>query len=65
MSDDDLARHARLHGPVSDCPLSGGRVTLLPSGAAAIRAILDAIDAASENVNLEYYTLDDVILDGR
>ena len=65
MSDDDLARHLRLHGPVSDCPLTGGRVTLLPSGADAIRAILDAIEAASDHVHLEYYTLDDVTLDGR
>ena len=65
MSDDDLAHHLRLHGPVSDCPLTGGRVTLLPSGADAIRAILDAIEAASEHVHLEYYTLDDVTLDGR
>ena len=65
MSDDELARHARLHGPVSDCPLTGGRVTLLPSGAAAIRAILDAIEAASDHVHLEYYTLEDVTMDGR
>ncbi len=43
--DDDLLHHARLHGPVSECPLiEANRVTLLPSGAAAIRAILDAID---------------------
>ncbi len=65
MSDHELARHARLHGPVSDCPLIGGLVTLLPSGADAIRAILDAIEAASDHVHLEYYTLDDVTLDGR
>ena len=65
MSDDALARHVRLHGPVSDSPLRRGRVTLLPTGADAIRAILDAIEAASDHVHLEYYTFDDVTLGGR
>lgn len=65
MSDDDLARHVRLHDPVSDCPLLEGRVTLLPTGAQAVRAILDAIEAARDHVHLEYYTLEDVRLDGR
>ncbi len=65
MSEHALERHLRLHRPVSDCALTCGRVTLLPSGADAIRAILDAIEAASDHVHLEYYTLDDITLDGR
>ncbi len=64
-AEDDLARHTRLHGPVSECPLVEGRVELLASGAAAISAILDAIEAASDHVHLEYYTVEDVVLDGR
>ncbi len=64
--DDDLLHHARLHGPVSECPLiEANRVTLLPSGAAAIRAILDAIEQARDHAHLEYYTVEDVTLDGR
>ena len=66
MPDDDLAHHARLHDPVSDCPLlEGNRITLLPSGAQAIRAILDAIEAAQDHVHLEYYTVEDVTMEGR
>ena len=66
MLDDDLAHHAGLHDPVSDCPLlEGNRLTLLPTGAAAMRAILDAIGSAQDHVHLEYYTFEDVRLDGR
>lgn len=66
MTDDDLAHHAGLHAPASDCPLlEGNRVTLLPNGSDAVRAILDAIEAAQDHVHLEYYTLEDVTLDGR
>lgn len=64
--DHDLAHHARLHDPVSDCPLlEGNRVTLLPTGADAVRAVLDAIEAARDHIHLEYYTIQDVTLDGR
>jgi len=64
--DDDLAHHARLHDPVSDCPLlEGNRVTLLPTGADAIRAVLDAVEAARDHIHLEYYTVEDLTLDGR
>ncbi len=63
---DDLEHHVRLHDPVSDCPLiEGNRITLLSSGADAVRAIMDAIGAARDHVHMEYYTLDDVQLDGR
>lgn len=66
MSEDDLAHHARLHRPLSDSPLlEGNRITLLPTGADAMRAILDAIEAARDHVHLEYYTVEDVTLDGR
>ena len=61
-----LARHAGLHDPVSDCPmLDGNRVALLPTGREAIEAIMAAIGAARSSLFLEYYTVDDVTLDGR
>ena len=63
--DDDLAHHARLHDGASDCPrLEGNRVTLLPSGADAIRAVLDLIGTAQDHIHMEYYTLEDVRMDG-
>ncbi|WP_428374929.1 phospholipase D-like domain-containing protein [Lichenicoccus sp.] len=62
---DDLEHQVRLHDPVSDCPLiDGNRVALLPSGADAVRAIMRAIEAARDHIHMEYYTLDDVRLDG-
>ena len=61
-----LARHAGLHDPVSDCPmLDGNRVALLPTGRAVIEAVMRAIEAAEAYVHLEYYTADDVTLDGQ
>ena len=64
--EDDLAYHARLHGPVSECPLiAGNRITLLRSGAEAIGAIMDAIAQASDHVHMEYYTVEDVVLEGQ
>ena len=60
-----LAHQALLHRHVSDCPIrDGNRVTLLASGAAAVGAILQAIAAAREHVHLEYYTFEDLELDG-
>ena len=62
---DDLEHQRHLHDPVSDCPLIGGnRVTLLPGGADAVRAIMQAIPTARDHIHMEYYTLDDVHLDG-
>ena len=62
---DDLEHQVRLHDPVSDCPLTGGNhVTLLPSGAEAVRAVMRAIADARDHIHMEYYTLDDVQLDG-
>ncbi len=64
--EDDLSRHSRLHESVSDSPLVGGnRVTLLPDGAAAINAVMDAIERAEDHVHMEYYTVADVVLGGR
>ena len=61
-----LAHHEALHGPVSDCPiLDGNRVTLLHHGAAVVDAVMDAIEAARDYVHMEYYTADDVTLEGR
>jgi cardiolipin synthase len=61
-----LTHHAGLHDPVSDCPiLDGNRVVLLPDGKAVVRAVMEAIKAAERYVHLEYYTADDVTIDGQ
>ncbi|MDT7951934.1 MAG: phospholipase D-like domain-containing protein, partial [Acetobacteraceae bacterium] len=53
-------------GPVSRCPLNPGtRVTLLPSGAAALDAIFAAIEGARSYLQLEYYEFEDVHWNGR
>jgi len=43
----------------------GNGVGLLPSAAAAITAMLDAMDAARDHLHLEYYIFDDVRIGGR
>ncbi len=61
-----LAHHAGLHDPVSDCPiLDGNRVVLLDQGRALVEAVMRAIGSARRFVHMEYYTLDDVTLDGQ
>ncbi len=61
-----LAHHAGLHDPVSDCPiLDGNRVVLLPEGRAVVQAVMRAIGSARRFVHMEYYTIDDVTLDGQ
>jgi cardiolipin synthase len=63
---DDLRRHTAALAPLSDCPLlEGNAVRLLPSAAATLAAMFDAIEAASQYVHLEYYTLEDVHITGR
>jgi cardiolipin synthase len=39
-------------------------MTVLPDGASAFRAMAEAIRGAKHNLNLEYYTIEDVDLDG-
>ena len=60
-----LAHHAGLHDPVSDCPILDGRVTLLAEGRAVVMAVMRAIASARRYVHMEYYTFDDVTLDGQ
>ncbi len=61
-----LAHHAGLHDPVSDCPiLDGNRVLLFTEGRAVVEAVMRAIGAARRFVHMEYYTVDDVTLDGQ
>ncbi len=63
---DALSHHAGLTDPVSDCPiLDGNQVLLLPEGRAVVEAVMRAIGSARRFVHMEYYTLDDVSLDGR
>ena len=65
MHDDDLTRHARALGPVLDAPLRpGNHVTLLPEAMTALRAMFAAIRDAQHSIVLEYYTFEDVEIDG-
>jgi cardiolipin synthase len=64
--DEVLQRHAAAHFPVSDCPLlSGARVTLLPGGGDTLDAVFGAIEAARQQLYMEYYTFEDVHWRGR
>lgn len=63
--DEALQLHAALHEKVSDCPLvAGNEIGLLPGGHAAVRAIFDAIARTRSSLLLEYFTIEDVDLDG-
>lgn len=56
-----LQRHLAAHESAGHRePVPGGRVTLLPSGAAALDAIFDAIAAARHTLHMEYYEFQDV-----
>jgi cardiolipin synthase A/B len=64
--DEALQRHAATHLPVSDCPLLGGaEVTLLPGGGETLEAVFAAIEAARHQLQMEYYTFEDVHWRGR
>ena len=69
--DDDRAdrmrdHHRRRHRKVSDAALvAGNAVILLPTGRSVVEAVMDAIAGARRYVHMEYYTADDVTLDGR
>jgi cardiolipin synthase len=55
-----FSRHLALEEAIVGSPLtSGNRVTLLQDGPAAYRAMLAAIAAAREHINMETYILDD------
>ncbi|MCQ8277071.1 phosphatidylserine/phosphatidylglycerophosphate/cardiolipin synthase family protein [Acetobacteraceae bacterium KSS8] len=58
--------HLRRHRKVSDAAMiAGNRVEVLPDGASVVRAVMDALERARRYVHMEYYTVDDVTLDGR
>lgn len=60
-----LQRHLAIEAAISDAPLvAGNRTTLLRDGPQSFHAISLAIKAAANHVNLEYYTLEDIKLDG-
>ena len=57
---DIFSRHLALEEAIVGSPLTtGNRVTLLQDGAATYRAMLAAIAAAREHINMETYILDD------
>ena len=63
---DVMQRHVALEGALDDTPISvGNKVTVLPSGDAAFAAIFAAMSNAKQNINLEYYTFENVDHDGR
>ena len=65
-TDVDLARHVKAFRPVSDCPLlPGNRVRLLPEAMDALHAMFAAIRGAERSILMEFYTLEDIKVDGQ
>jgi phosphatidylserine/phosphatidylglycerophosphate/cardiolipin synthase-like enzyme len=63
---DALHRQTAAHEPISDCPLTDGNtVSLLTSAAAALAAMFATIAAARDHIHMEYYTFEDVEIDGQ
>jgi|RhiMethySRZTD1v2_1073278.scaffolds.fasta_scaffold00090_20 cardiolipin synthase A/B len=61
-----LERHLAVEQAVAGTPLTAGNSTeLLRDGEGTFAAIFEAIETAKHHVNLEYYTLEDVVHDGR
>jgi cardiolipin synthase len=61
-----LQRHLQVEQAVAGTPLTVGNATeLLRDGEGAFAAIFAAIESARHHVNLEYYTFEDVVFDGR
>ena len=64
-ADADLARHRAAFEPVSDCPIrEDGHVVVLAGGMTALRAMWAAMEAAATEIVLEFYTFEDVAVDG-
>ena len=60
-----LERHLAIEQAIAGTPLTAGNATeLLRDGEATFAAVFEAIAAAKSHVNLEYYTLEDVVHDG-
>ena len=64
--DADLVRHLAAFAPVTDCPIRAGNiVTLLPEAMDALRAMWRAMAAATRTIAIEFYTLEDITVDGQ
>ena len=64
--DADLARHFVAFAPVTDCPIrSGNAVTVLPEAMTALRAMWRAMADATRTIALEFYTFEDIAVDGQ
>lgn len=64
--DAPLQRHLAIEAAVAGTPLTAGNATeLLRDGDETFAAIFQAIGAARHHINLEYYTLEDVVHDGK
>jgi len=60
-----LKRHMAIEEAVAETPLvAGNRTRLLADGEQTFPAMFDAMKAAKKTINLEYYILDDVEVDG-
>lgn len=60
-----LGRHRAVEEKVAGTPLTAGNATrLLRDGDGTFAAVFEAIEAAKHHINLEYYTLEDVVQDG-
>lgn len=61
-----LRRHLMIEAAVAGTPLTVGNDTeLLRDGAGTFAAVFEAMSAAKHHINLEYYTLEDVVHEGR
>ncbi|HVI86951.1 MAG TPA: phospholipase D-like domain-containing protein [Dongiaceae bacterium] len=61
-----LQRHLAIEQVISDSPLvAGNHTSLLHDGPQSFRAIFETIGLASNHINLEYYTLEDITSDGK
>jgi cardiolipin synthase len=60
-----LERHLAIEQAIAGTPLTAGNATeLLRDGEGTFAAVFEAIGAAKSHINLEYYTLEDVVHDG-
>jgi cardiolipin synthase len=61
-----LRRHLAIEQAVAETPLVEGEATrVLPDGATTFRAMFAAIAGAKHEIDLEYYTFDDIHSDGQ
>ena len=63
---DMLQRHLAVEQAVAETPLlAGNKTRVLEDGPATFRAMFEAIRAAHDHVNLEYFILEDISIDGQ